>query len=152
MKVVLFFLLCMSVPCFAAQAGADKSSNNLESYNPTELPATKISGVELLKPEYYAEIYQSFLDPIYRSDFYCVIDRIEINTSSPEAAQTFVDIYLKTGEHIGLHGMDAFYQSTATNPYSRAVTRVLQQLEGTLKTDPKLKEFFREHFPKHRQD
>ena len=96
MKTVLFILLCVSFPCFAAPATTGKHFNQDLSWPKLDSPETIIFGVQILKPEDFADIYKAFLDPIYRSDFYSVIHRIEIYTGSRDASQWTVDIYLET--------------------------------------------------------
>lgn len=150
MKTVLFILLCMSLSVFEARATDDNPQDD-PLFDPTGLPLTTISGVEVLDPEYFGKIYNSFLDPIYRSDFCMVIARIVIDTSSREAGQWTADVYLKTGEHIALHKFESFYDASAetTHPFARGLKSVFHQMEGFRRTDPKLKKFFHEAFPHH---
>jgi hypothetical protein len=81
-----------------------------------------------------------------------VIDHIAIDTSSEEASEWSADIYLATGEHISLDQPEAFYGGNGINPppFTRAIKSVFHQLEGFLKTDRRLRRFFREEFPHHR--
>ena len=141
----------MSLSYFATSAIADTPVGKDLHIRPVWLPATTISGVEILDPKEFGDIYKIFLDPILRSDFCQVIDHIIIDTSCREAAQWKVDLYLETGEHIALHKLGAFYSTTNyERPYERATKSVFQQLEAILKTNPKLRKLFREYFPKHR--
>ena len=149
MKTVLFILLCVSFPCFAAPATTGKHFQDL-SWPKLDSPETIISGVQILKPEDFADIYKAFLGPIYSSDFYSVIHRIEIYTGSRDASQWTVDIYLETGENIALHEPNSFYNVASETPYKTAAKRVFKELEAILKKNPKLKKFFNQHFPKHR--
>ena len=150
MKTVLFSLILMSCTCLAAPSTSDKSSvEDVPLSFSTVLPPTTIKGMEYLKPEYYRDLYQSFLDPIYRSDFSSVIHRIEIDCNSGVASGGTADIYLQTGEHISLHKPDSFFNSQNSDArYDGATKYVFKQLETILKKNPKLKTFFRENFPK----
>ena len=150
-KPIFCFFLCLSFTCFAAPANSGTSYKEDLSWPKLEAPETIVSGVEILKPKGFADLYQTFLEPIYRSDFYSVIHRINIDTGSRDASLWTVDIYLETGEHIALRTPNSFYDTTdSETPFKKAAKRVLGQLEAVLKANSKLKKFFHEHFPKHR--
>lgn len=151
MKTVPVFLLCMSLFAFAAHAAGDNPLLD-PLFDPTGLPFTTIAGVQQLRSETYAEIHDTFLDPIYGSDFCMVIDRIEINAACPEEDQWTVDIYLKTGEHIARNKMNSFYDDDNGRkpPFTRSLKSIFRELEGIMRREPKLKKFFHEEFPHHR--
>ena len=111
---------------------------------------TRIGGAEYLDASTFSELRRTFLEPLYQSDFRMVLSRIEIDADCEEFAQWTADVYLDTGEHIALHSHGSFFQPNSATPFKEALKRVLQQLDAAIQTNPKLRNYFRENFPKHR--
>ena len=111
---------------------------------------TNIAHAEYFDSATFSELRRTFLEPLYHSDFRMVLSRIEIDAGSEEFAQWTADIYLDTGEHIALHSYGSFFQPNSATHFKEALRRVLQQLDASIKMNSKLRSYFRENFPKHR--
>ena len=114
------------------------------------MAVTNIANAQYFDAATFSELRRTFLEPLYSSDFRMVLARIEIDAGCEEFAQWTADIYLDTGEHIALHSHGSFYQPNSATPFKEALKRVLQQLDAAIQNNPKLRNYFRENFPKHR--